>query len=57
MNKVWFIECKIGNQYIPYQAETSRDGARSLQRYLKETKVIGVPSRIRAYKQDTNSRG
>lgn len=57
MNNVWFIECKINNQYVPYRAETSRDGARALQRYLKETRAIGVPSRIRVYRQDINSRG
>jgi hypothetical protein len=57
MNSIWFIETRLGNQYIPYQAERSRDDARALQRYLKETRQIGVPSRIRRYTADSNSRG
>ena len=56
-NNVWFVEVKINDEYIPYRAEVSRDGARSLQQYLKQTKAIGVPSRIRRYNQDNNSRG
>lgn len=52
MNSIWMLEVKVNNQYTPYQAELTRDNARSLQRYLKATKSISVPSRIRRYSQD-----
>ena len=57
MNSIWFIETKIAGQYVPHTAERSRDNARALQRYLKDTRQIGVPSRIRRYTADSNSRG
>lgn len=57
MNSIWMLEVKVNNQYTPYQAELTRDNARSLQRYLKATKSISVPSRIRRYSQDVSSRG
>lgn len=54
---VWFIECKINTGWTPIRAEVSRDKARSLQRYMKESKEIGVPSRIRRYEANNKTRG
>lgn len=56
-NYFWGVEALINQSYTLLQGDPTRDGARALQRYLKATKSIAVPSRIRRYSQDSNSRG
>jgi len=56
-NYFWGIESFINGSYTLLQGDPTRDGARALQRYLKASKSLAVPSRIRKYAQVTKSRG
>lgn len=54
---VWMIEYKANNEYLPLLSETSRDGARELQRKLKASGHFTIGSRIRKYVADNTTRG
>jgi len=56
-NYFWAVEALIQGSYTLLQGDPTRDGARALQRYLKASKSLAVPSRIRKYSQVINSRG
>jgi len=56
-NYFWGIESYINGSYTLLQGDPTRDGARALQRDLKASKSLAVPSRIRKYVQVSQSRG